>query len=41
MKVESILFQLDITWELFLYHIQDLSDEEALWCKKADGLQIH
>lgn len=41
MRVENILFQLDITWQLFLYHIQNLSDDEALWCKKAEGLQIH
>lgn len=37
---EEILFQLDIGWQLFLYHCTDLEDEEALWCKTSHGLQV-
>ncbi len=36
----DILFQQDICWQLFLYHVNDLHDEEALWCISPDGLQI-
>ena len=37
---DEILFQLNIAWELFLYHCKDLSEKEAMWCKTASGLQI-
>ena len=40
MRVENILFQLDISWKLFLDHVKDLTDDEALWCKEQNGLQI-
>ncbi|MDO5601185.1 MAG: DinB family protein [Oscillospiraceae bacterium] len=36
----EILFQLDIVWQLFLYHCGDLSEKEAMWCKTQQGLQI-
>lgn len=38
--MQDILFQLDISWQLFLYHVKQLTDEEAFWCKTAEGLQI-
>lgn len=34
------LFQLDIAWQLFEYHCHNLGEEEAMWCKMPDGLQI-
>ena len=37
---KEILFQLDISWQLFEYHCHDLSEEEAMWCKTPQGLQI-
>lgn len=37
---KEILFQLDIVWQLFLYHCNDLGEQEALWCKLPDGLCI-
>ena len=37
---KEILFQLDIAWQLFEYHCQNLNDEEALWCINEKGLQI-
>lgn len=40
MEKEDILFQLDISWQLFQYHVSNLTDEEALWCKTEQGLQI-
>lgn len=40
MQKDDILYQLDISWQLFMYHMKDLSDEEALWCKNPNGLQI-
>lgn len=37
MSLESmnndILFQLNIVWQLFLYHCNNLSEREAMWCK--------
>lgn len=36
----EILFQLDIAWQLFEYHCHNLGEEEAMWCKMPDGLQI-
>ena len=32
---------MDIRWQLFLYHIQNLTDEELYWCFHEDGLQVH
>ena len=37
---KEILFQLDIAWQLFDYHCHNLSEEEAMWCKTNQGLQI-
>lgn len=37
---KEILFQLDIAWQLFEYHCHNLSEEEAMWCKTNQGLQI-
>ena len=28
---ESILFQLDMCWQLYLYHTDNLGEEEAHW----------
>jgi hypothetical protein len=28
---ENILFQLDMCWQLYLYHTDNLDEEEALW----------
>ncbi len=38
--MEDILFQLDISWQLFLYHVDGLTEQEAFWCKTEKGLQI-
>ena len=38
--MKDILFQLDICWQLFEYHIADLSEEEAMWCKSENGLKV-
>lgn len=44
MRLESIkndiLFQLNIVWQLFLYHCNNLNEREAMWCKTEHGLQI-
>lgn len=40
MKVKDILFQLDICWQLFEYHITNLSEEEAMWCISENGLKV-
>lgn len=37
---KEILFQLDIAWQLFEYHCHNLREEEAMWCKTNQGLQI-
>lgn len=37
---KEILLQLDIAWQLFEYHCHNLSEEEAMWCKTNQGLQI-
>ena len=37
---KEILFQLDIAWQLFEYHCHNLGEEEAMWCKMPDGLQV-
>lgn len=36
----QILFQLDMCWQLYNYHIKTLTDEEALWVFDAGGLQV-
>ena len=38
MRVENILFQLDISLKSFLDHVKDLMDDETLWCKEQNGL---
>ncbi|ROR30404.1 DinB family protein [Mobilisporobacter senegalensis] len=38
---ESILFQLDMCWKLYLYHIDNLEDTEVLWAFSPTGLQVH
>ncbi len=38
---ESILFQLDMCWQLYLYHTDNLNETEALWAFNSTGLQIH
>lgn len=37
---KQILFQLDMCWQLYNYHMETLTDEEALWVFDADGLQV-
>lgn len=37
---ENILFQLDMCWQLYLYHIDNLEETEALWAFSPDGLQV-
>lgn len=39
--MKDILFQLDICWQLFEYHINGLTDQEAYWCKSKKGLNVH
>lgn len=36
----QIIFQLDMCWQLYSYHMETLTDEEALWVFKSDGLQV-
>lgn len=38
---ENILSQLDISWQLFLYHMEGLEDTEALWVASSKGLKIY
>ena len=38
--MKEILFQLDICWQLFEYHINDLTEQEAFWCKEKTGLNV-
>ena len=37
---ENILFQLDMCWQLYLYHMDKLEEEEALWTFSPSGLQV-
>jgi hypothetical protein len=37
---DNILFQLDMSWQLYLYHIDNLEEEEALWSFSPTGLQV-
>ncbi|AKL96548.1 DinB superfamily protein [Clostridium aceticum] len=37
---ENILFQLDMCWQLYLYHIENLEETEALWTFNLSGLQV-
>lgn len=37
---ESILFQLDMCWQLYLYHTDNLEEIEALWTFTPTGLQV-
>jgi len=37
---ESILFQLDMCWQLYLYHTDNLWEEEAYWSINPAGLQV-
>lgn len=38
---ENILQQLDMAWQLFNYHVDSLSDEEAMWTMKPHSLNVH
>ncbi len=37
---DKILFQLDMVWQLFQYHCEDLKEPETDWCRTQDGLQV-
>jgi len=37
---ENILFQLDMCWQLYLYHTENLEDTEANWSFSPKGLQV-
>jgi len=37
---ESILFQLDMCWQLYLYHTDNIGEEEAHWSFSPKGLQV-
>ena len=37
---ENILFQIDMCWQLYLYHTENLKETEALWTFSPMGLQI-
>ncbi len=37
---ENILFQLEMCWQLYLYHTENLQDEEALWSFTPTGLKL-
>lgn len=37
---ENILFQLEMCWQLYLYHTESLQDEEALWSFSPTGLKV-
>ena len=37
---ENILFQLDMCWQLYLYHTDNIEDPEALWAFAPTGLQV-
>lgn len=38
---ENILFQLEMTWQLYLYHLDNLEDEEALWALSPKSMQVY
>lgn len=37
---ENILFQLDMCWQLYLYHTKNLEEKEALWSFSPTALQV-
>lgn len=37
---ENILFQLDMCWQLYLYHMENLQEEEVFWVFSPKGLQV-
>ncbi len=37
---ENILFQLEMCWQLYLYHMDNIEDAEALWAFSPNGLQV-
>ncbi len=37
---ENILFQLDMCWQLYLYHVESIEEEEAFWAFGPKGLQV-
>lgn len=37
---ENILVQLEMCWQLYLYHTDNLEEEEALWSFSPTGLQV-
>lgn len=37
---ENILFQLEMCWQLYIYHTENLQEEEALWSFTQTGLKV-
>ncbi len=37
---ENILFQLDMCWQLYQYHMDSLAEKEAMWTFSPIGLQV-
>lgn len=37
---ENILLQLETAWQLYLYHVNDLEDKEAMWSLSPSSLKI-
>lgn len=37
---ENILFQLEMCWQLYLYHTENIQEEEALWSFTPTGLKV-
>lgn len=37
---DNILWQLDMVWQLFCYHMKDLGEQEAHWAQSEKGLRV-
>lgn len=37
---KNLLFQLDMCWQLYLYHTANLEEDEALWAFNSKSLQV-
>lgn len=37
---DSILFQLDMCWQLYKYHTENLEEAEAYWAYSFESLQV-
>ena len=37
---KNLLFQLDMCWQLYLYHTANLEEDEALWAFNSKNLQV-